>query len=158
MKPADFARLIFSIAVCQAAGLFGSLYAFEAIPGWYASLGKPWFTPPNFLFGPVWVTLYTLMGISLFLAWKKGFSSNAGKAALAAFALQLFLNALWSFLFFGLRSPLLGLVEIIALWLSILATILLFCKISRPAALLLLPYLLWVSLAAALNYFVWVLN
>jgi len=89
MKAKDIAKLIVSIAICQAAGIIGSVFTFESIPTWYASLQKPWFTPPGWLFGPVWITLYTLMGIALFLAWKKGFKTGDSKAALLFFAIQL---------------------------------------------------------------------
>ncbi len=158
MKTASIARLIVSIVLCQAAGMIGSLFTFSSIQTWYAGLAKPWFTPPNWLFGPVWITLYTLMGISLYFVWSKGFGERKAKTAGIVFAVQLALNAIWSILFFGLHNPLYGLVGIIALWIAIAATIIKFYPISRKAALLLIPYLAWVSIATALNYSVWVLN
>jgi tryptophan-rich sensory protein len=141
------------------------LFTFPAIGSWYAGLAKPSFTPPNWVFGPVWITLYALMGGALFLVWREKKKLEAKKSrtaglelAFAVFGIQLVLNALWSIVFFGLRAPLLALIEIIALWLSIVACIALFWRVSRAAALLLLPYLAWVTVASALNYFVWVLN
>jgi len=156
MKRPGILRLILSIAICQLAGVFGSVFTFSAIPSWYAALNKPWFTPPNWLFGPVWISLYTLMGIALYLAWQKGLAKN--RIALGIFAAQLALNALWSFLFFGLRSPLLGLAGIIPLWIFIAFNIWAFWKIDKQAGYLLVPYIVWVSIATALNYYVWILN
>ena len=155
-KKLNFPRLLVSIFACQLAGILGSIATYPNIPTWYASLNKPWFTPPNWVFGPVWITLFTLMGISLYLVWDKGAGKN--RTALAVFGAQLALNALWSFLFFGLRNPLLGLIEIIPLWIAIAASVALFYRISRPAGFVLLPYLAWVTLASMLNYYVWLLN
>jgi tryptophan-rich sensory protein len=140
------------------AGLLGSLFTTPAIPTWYQTLNKPSFTPPSWLFAPVWIGLYLLMGISLFLVWKKREQDLRVNEALMIFFIQLILNAFWSIAFFGLRSPLLGLVDIIFLWMGILLTIQKFFKISRNGALLLLPYLLWMSFAALLNFSLWVLN
>jgi translocator protein len=148
--------LIACIALCQAAGIFGSIFTMASIPTWYSTLNKPSFTPPNWLFGPVWVSLFTLMGISLYMVAKKGFEKN--KPALTIFGAQLFLNFIWNVLFFGMRSPLYGLIGIVALWLSILLTMLKFYKISKSAGLILIPYIAWVSIATALNYSVFVLN
>jgi benzodiazapine receptor len=153
----DFAKLLAAILLCQAAGFVGSLFTFASIPTWYASLNKPWFNPPNWLFGPAWITLYTLMGISLFIVWRKGLNEST-RLPLIVFGLQLFLNALWSILFFGLQMPLLAFIEIIALWAAIAFTIYKFYPISRKAAWLLVPYLAWVSFAALLNYSIWALN
>jgi benzodiazapine receptor len=158
LKKKDIIRLVAAIAICEFAGVFGSIFTFSAIPTWYSALNKPWFSPPNWLFGPVWTLLYLLMGISLYLIWNKGLRSKKVENAVKIFGVQLFLNALWSVLFFGLRSPFLGLVGIILLWFSIILTIFKFYKISRNAGLLLLPYLLWVTFAMSLNYFVLVLN
>ncbi len=151
------AKLLLAIIVCQFAGIIGSIFTFEAIPNWYATLQKPAFSPPNWLFGPVWITLYALMGISLFFVLEENKNKQA-KTAIAIFAVQLMLNALWSMLFFGLRAPLLGLVGIIALWLAIAATIIKFYPISKKAAWLLVPYLAWVSVATTLNLFIVLLN
>lgn len=151
-------KLIVSIAVCQAAGLIGSVFTFPAIAGWYSTIQKPSFTPPNWVFAPVWTTLFLLMGVSLYLVWNRGLENKNAKTAVSVFGVQLGLNILWSVLFFGFQNPFLAFVEIIFLWLSILATAILFYRISKPAGYLLIPYLLWVSFAAFLNYSIWVLN
>jgi len=158
MSLKDILRLIASIIICQLAGFIGSLFTTPAIPTWYKTLTKPSFTPPNSLFSPVWITLFLLMGISLFLVWQKNLQDRKVKIALVFFAIQLVLNILWSILFFGLKSPLLAFIEIIILWFVILLTILKFIKVSKPAGLLLLPYILWISFAAFLNFFLWNLN
>ncbi|MBI4052629.1 MAG: tryptophan-rich sensory protein [Candidatus Diapherotrites archaeon] len=151
-------RLAASIAICGLAGAVGSIFTFPAIASWYASINKPYFTPPNWVFGPVWTALFLLMGIALFLVWEKGFQEKENKFAVKVFGAQLALNVLWSLLFFGLHNPFLAMIEIVALWLAIAATTILFSRIDRRAALLLLPYLAWVSFAAFLNYSVWLLN
>jgi benzodiazapine receptor len=140
------------------AGIIGSVFTFDAIPSWYSTLQRPDFAPPNWVFGPVWTTLYTLMGISSYIVFRKGLKKPQVRLALGVFGLQLGLNALWSILFFGLRSPILGLFCIIALLIAITATIVQFWKLSRSASILLVPYLLWVSFATILNYFIWALN
>ncbi|MFA6489583.1 MAG: TspO/MBR family protein [Candidatus Micrarchaeia archaeon] len=140
------------------AGAIGSLFTFSAIPAWYFTLVKPSFAPPNWLFGSVWTTLYVLIGISAYLVWQKGYQKKPIRFALGIFIIQLILNALWSILFFGLRSPLYGLVEIIFLWLAIAYCIKLFWKIDRRAAYLLIPYIAWVSFASLLTYAIWALN
>ena len=144
-----------SVVVCEAAGIVGSVFTVSAIPDWYATLQKPWFTPPNWLFAPVWLTLYFLMGATLYLLWGKRPHSGA---ALAAFAVQLVLNVAWSAVFFGAHELFYGFVVIAALWTAILVTVALSFRVSRSAAALLIPYILWVTIASALNYFVWVLN
>jgi len=157
-KLKDIFKLLISIVACQCAGLIGSLATVTAIPTWYATLDKPPFTPPNWLFAPAWITLYLLMGISAFIVWRKGLDSQPIRVALMVFLAQLILNALWSVVFFGLQSPLYGVVVIIALWIAILFTILNFYKISTAAAIILLPYILWVSFATVLNISIWILN
>jgi tryptophan-rich sensory protein len=154
MKTKDIIKLSVCILVCQLAGVVGSIFTLASIPTWYATLQKPFFNPPNWLFGPAWIVLYTLMGISLFLVWRK----NPTRPAMGVFGVQLVLNTLWSIVFFGLKSPLFGLVVIVLLWPAILITILRFRSISKPAALLLVPYILWVSFAAVLNAAVFILN
>lgn len=158
IKLTEVTELAVSIIICLFAGFTGSIFTAPSIPTWYASLKKPAFTPPDWLFAPVWTALFVLMGISLFLVWRRGVKDRRVKAALAVFAVQLILNVLWSVLFFGLRSPLAGLIDISILWIAILVTILSFMKISKTAGLLLIPYILWVSLAAALNFSIWRLN
>ena len=158
MKIKNIAKLIVAIVVCQMAGIVGSIFTVPAIPVWYESLQKPSFSPPNWLFGPAWLTLYTLMGISLYLVWKRGLENKNVKNSLFVFAVQLVLNAFWSYLFFGLQSPFFAFIEIIVLWVAIAFTIFKFYKISRNVGLILIPYILWVSFALILNFYVWRLN
>lgn len=149
--------LLAFVAVCFAAAGLGSLFTTPQVApgGWYDSLDKPFFTPPGWLFGPVWTVLYLAMAVSGWLVWRRqGFSG----AAMSLFFVQLALNLGWSIVFFGLRAPALGLVEITVLWVAILLTILAFRGISRPAALLLVPYLAWVTFATLLNAGIWWLN
>lgn len=157
MKIIDILKLVASIILCQLAGFLGSLFTIPAIPTWYQTLDKPFFTPPNWIFSPVWISLFILMGISLFFVWQRS-DHPQFKPALIFFFIQLILNTLWSVAFFGLRSPLLGLTDIILLWIVILFTILNFSKVSKFAGVLLIPYLLWVSFATLLNFSLWILN
>jgi translocator protein len=158
MKIIDILKLVASIILCQLAGLIGSIFTTPTIPTWYESLKKPFFSPPNLIFGPVWVSLYLLMGISLFVIWQRRKNNFQTKKGLILFFVQLILNAFWSVAFFGLKSPFLGLINIILLWFAIFFTIQHFVKISKIAALLLLPYILWVSFAVVLNFSLWILN
>ena len=151
-------KLIASVLICQLAGIIGSVFTVSSIPDWYANLNKPWFTPPNWLFGPVWVTLYTLMGISLYWIWERGPSKSNVRGALLVFFGQLVINAVWSIMFFGLQSPFYALILVAMLWSLILLTIYMFYKIEKKAGLILVPYMAWVTVATLLNYFVWVLN
>jgi tryptophan-rich sensory protein len=151
-------KLVVSILACGGAGIIGSIFTAPAIPTWYAALQKPVFTPPNWLFGPAWGTLYLLMGIAAFLVWRKGLDEPGVKASLVVFLVQLVLNALWSIVFFGAKSLLGGVAIILALWLAILWTMVRFFKISTAAGALMVPYILWVSYASALNVVVWMLN
>ncbi|MCX8200199.1 MAG: tryptophan-rich sensory protein [Candidatus Micrarchaeota archaeon] len=151
------AALVIAILVCQLAGVIGSVFTVPNIEPWYESLAKPWFRPPNWLFFPVWTALYTLMGISLYLVYSSGESAHKAPA-LQAFVIQIILNVIWSFAFFGLKSPLYGFVVIALLWGAIVLMLVRFYKVSRIAALLQIPYLLWVSFAAVLNYLVLVMN
>lgn len=158
MKINNTFKLIIAIVVSELAGIIGSVFTVSSIPTWYAGLAKPELSPPNWIFGPVWTTLYFLMGVAAFLVWKKGLDRRDVKIALIIFGGQLLLNTLWSIIFFGLHNPFWALVDIIALWLAIIFAIMAFYKISRPAAYLLLPYILWVSFAMYLNYAIWTLN
>jgi len=158
MSRIDLLKLVASLLACQLAGFLGSIFTTPAIPGWYARLVKPGFSPPNWVFSPVWISLYLLMGISAFLIWRKGLDNKATKVALGIFVAQLVLNALWSLMFFGLRSPLAGFITIIILWILIVLTIVHFYRISTVAGVLLVPYLLWVSFASVLNASILVLN
>ena len=147
-----------AILICQLAGIVGSFFTVAAVPTWYAFLNKPSFSPPSWLFGPVWVALYALMGLALYLVLEARDQKKDVRAALVVFAIQLILNAAWSIIFFGLKLPGLAWIEIMFLWLFILGSITSFYKVSRPAAWLLLPYFIWVSFASVLNFYVWRLN
>lgn len=147
-----------AVAVSFLPGVVGSLLTAPAIPTWYAGLIKPAFNPPDWVFGPAWTLLYLLMGIALFLVVRNGPADRRVKVAAGAFAVQLVLNGLWSYVFFGLRAPGWALIEIGVLWVSILIALILFLRISRTAGLLLIPYLLWVTFAAVLNGAIWRLN
>ena len=158
MKIQNPKQLAVSIVLCEAAGIIGSIFTSSSIPTWYATLLRPAFGPPNWVFGPVWTTLFALMGIALYLVLQKGIRHKRVKTAVGIFGIQLFLNILWSLFFFGMKNPGAAFGEIIVLWLFIAASIVSFYKISKPAAYLLLPYILWVSFAAYLNYSIWILN
>jgi len=151
-------RLIASLVITQLAGVLGGVFTASSVHSWYPTLEKPWFTPPDAVFPVVWTALYLLMGVALYLVWREGPGRPRVRAGLVAFALQLALNVLWSFCFFGLRSPLLGLADILLLLLALFWTFLAFARVSRPAAALLSPYLLWVCFAALLNAAIWWAN
>jgi len=163
MKINNTFKLIIAIVVSELAGIIGSAFTTPSIAGWYAGLVKPALNPPAWVFGPVWTTLFALMGIAAFLVWSSYAEAPADKKkgikiALVLFGIQLVLNTLWSIIFFGLHNPGLAFIEIIFLWFAILATIIAFAKISRPAGWLLVPYILLVSFAGYLNYSIWQLN
>ncbi|MBU4274786.1 tryptophan-rich sensory protein [Patescibacteria group bacterium] len=147
-------KLMISIVVCQLAGLVGAVFMIPAMEGWYKNLRKPFFAPPDWIFSPVWIILFMLMGVSLFLVWKK----RADGEARVVFFTQLILNILWSAFFFGLKSPGLAFIELVFLWFAILCTIIIFYKIYKLAGLLLLPYILWVTFAGVLNFSIWIIN
>ncbi len=151
-------RLLASVIICQFAGVIGSVFTASSLESWYFLLEKPSFSPQSWVFFPVWTILYTLMGVSLYLVWEQGLQQKEVKTGVFLFGLQLGLNILWSFLFFGLRSPYYAFLEILMLWAAILLTMIQFWKVSKAASLLLIPYILWVSFAALLNYQIWVLN
>jgi translocator protein len=150
----DVPALLVSIVVCELAGIVPSFLTANDVATWYTTLQKPGFTPPSWVFGPVWTTLYLLMGIALYLVWRRG----DNRFALAVFAVQLLLNAGWTLVFFGMRWPAGGLAVIVALLVAIVATMVTFARIDRRAALLLVPYLCWVGFATLLNYELWRLN
>src|SRR3989338_453296 len=171
MRLKNFFKLVTSIVISEMAGVIGALFTSPSIAGWYAGIVKPALNPPAWVFRPVWTTLFALMGIAAFLIWREydglTLSEVEGlaiqrkkqiKIALGIFLGQLVLNTLWSIIFFGLHSPGGALIEIVFLWFAILATIIAFAKISKLAAWLLLPYILWVSFAMYLNYALWALN
>jgi tryptophan-rich sensory protein len=140
------------------AGIIGSFFTRQSVDTWYASLQKPSFSPPNWVFAPVWITLYFIMGISAFLVWQKGLKTQNVRTALLLFISQLIVNSMWSMVFFGRQSIAGGFVIIVILWMLILFTIIRFRSISMPATLLLIPYILWVSFAALLNFSILVMN
>lgn len=149
--------LVVSMAVCFGAAGIGSMLTTPSIGGWYATLAKPAWSPPNWVFGPVWSLLYLAMAIAAWLVWRRiGFPRAA--SALNLFAIQLVLNVCWSAIFFGAHRPGMAFAEILLLWLAILATTVAFRSFSRAAAWLMAPYLLWVAFAAALNFSIWRLN
>jgi benzodiazapine receptor len=158
MSTADIIKLIVGIVACEGAGGIGSLFTRKVISTWYATLKKPAFTPPNSVFGPVWITLYALMGVAVFMVWREGLAQEGVRIAFTIFWVQLVLNVLWSVIFFGRRSPLGGMVVILLLWSAILTTIIKFFAVSNVAGGLLIPYLVWVSIAANLNVRIWILN
>jgi tryptophan-rich sensory protein len=142
------------LALCFGAASLGAVF----MPGeWYAALRKPSWNPPGWVFGPVWSALYTMMAVAVWLVWKRG-GFVAQRRPLALFLAQLFLNAAWTPLFFGLHRPGIALVEIVLLWLAIAATLAAFRPVSRVAVWLLAPYLVWVSFATMLNLALWRLN
>jgi len=153
----DWPALVGSVLLCELAGIVPAILTAEDVATWYPTLVRPDFTPPDSLFGPVWTTLYLLMGVALYLVWRSD-RGRVRRVALAAFGVQLVLNAAWSLVFFGSRAIFGGLVVIVALLAVILATMALFARIDRRAAALLVPYLLWVGFATALNYELWRLN
>ncbi len=154
----DVLKLLVSITLPLLVGMIGSYFTAPAIPEWYAGLNKPALNPPNWIFAPAWTTLYILMGVSLFLVWREGNREKRIQMAIVAFVVQLALNATWSIVFFGMQNPGLALINIALLWMGIIYTIILFHKISKPAAYLLIPYLLWTSFATYLNYSIFILN
>lgn len=156
MKSNEIVKLIICCGVVLAVGFAGALFTNSS--GWYQTLEKPAFTPPDWVFAPVWTALYLLTGVSVFLVWRKGLANAAGRIAIAAFILQLVFNALWMPIFFGVKQPLIAFADIVLLWLATAATIISFQKVSRPAAILLVPYMAWVSFAAVLNAAICVLN
>ncbi len=157
MRITNLIKLTLWIVGCNLAGAIGSLVTVSSISTWYAPLIKPALNPPSWIFAPVWTALYTLMGAAAFIIAQKHKETNV-RAALGMFAVQLALNAVWTFIFFGAHNFTASFIEIVVLWFAILATIILFYRISRLAAALLIPYLLWVSFATYLAYSFWILN
>ena len=151
-------KLVISLIVTFAAVGIGSYFTTPNIATWYASLNKPFFNPPNWIFGPMWSVLYILMAVALYLVWKKEFARQEKTKAVILYAIQLTLNTLWSVIFFGMKAPALALPEIILLEITIILTAYSFKKISTVAARLLIPYIVWVGFAAILNLSIVVLN
>ncbi|WP_413999513.1 TspO/MBR family protein [Flavobacterium sp. W1B] len=152
-------RILTVVVTCLVIGYFSGVETRSSIETWYPTLIKPSFNPPNWVFAPVWSMLYIMMGVAAGLVWDRMDSDKETvKRALLIFAIQLALNALWSYLFFGLHNPMLAGIEIVLLWLMIYETYAHFSKINKVAGYLILPYLAWVSFAAVLNASIWFLN
>lgn len=151
-------KLIISVVGCELVGIISAFFTISAIPTWYTTLNKPPFSPPNWVFGPAWTLLYLLMGVSFYLIWRQDWKKKKIKTAGIFFLIQLGLNFLWSLVFFGLRSPLLGLINIVLMWILIAVTMRKFYPLSKLAFYLLVPYILWVSFATALNAAIVLLN
>lgn len=154
MKKQSIFLLVLFIFVAEAAGFFGAFFI-GSIDSWYATLHRPWFSPPNWLFGPVWTVLYALMGIAAYLVWQEG---RRAKKALKLYWTQLAVNAAWTPLFFGLHNPALALADIVLLFILVAITVFAFARVRHTAAFLLLPYLVWTSFATMLNFAIWYLN
>lgn len=154
----EIPKLIISILIVYVAGAVGTLYTLKEITTWYVYLAKPGWTPPNWAVGPIWSTLYILIGTALFLVWRKGLGRKDVQFAILVFAVQLGINVVWSLVFFGSHSIFGGLVMVLILWIAILINIFVFYRISKPAGLLLIPYLIWVSIASYLQYNLFILN
>jgi tryptophan-rich sensory protein len=151
-------RLIGSVFICQLAGIIGGIFTQSSVQSWYITLRKPVFNPPAWLFGPVWIFLYLVMGLALYLIWSSETRNRARDTALLFFFIQLGLNILWSFLFFYLKNPLLGFIEILILLVFIAITAWKFYQLNHLAGFLFIPYMLWVGFASVLNFFLWLLN
>ncbi|TPN87269.1 TspO/MBR family protein [Aquimarina algicola] len=151
-------RIGIAVLLCVFVGFLSSIATKSSIDTWYTTLNKPSFTPPNWVFGPVWAILYIMMGIAAGIVWNKGFYHKWVKVALYHFGFQLLLNVAWSIFFFGLRNPFIALLDIIALFILLLFTIKWFTVVNSTAAYLLIPYVVWVAFATALNFAVWQLN
>ncbi len=150
--------LLISILITEGIGATASLFTIPQIPGWYSTLTKPSFTPPNGVFGPVWVTLYLMIAVAAWLVWKQHHNDLKYRRTRNVYLVQLLLNFSWSMVFFGLENVLGGLVVITLLWFSIIVNIVYFFRYSKVAAWLLVPYLLWVSYASMLNLYIYILN
>lgn len=151
-------KIIIAVVICLLVGALSSIATQSSVNDWYLTLNKPSFNPPNWIFAPVWTTLYVMMGVAAGIVWGKGFHHIWVKTGLYHFGFQLLLNAMWSLVFFGLKEPFYALLIIIALAILIVLTIKWFNVVSKKAAWLLVPYLLWVLFATALNYKIWELN
>ena len=147
----EILKVLFLVFLTELVGIVGSVFTIPAIPGWYSTLNKPFFSPPNWLFGPVWTLLYLMMAVSFYLVLRLGWKKAKVREALKYFLIQMTLNFAWSPAFFGLRSSILGLLIIICMWVFVLLTIRKFFRLSRLASYLLIPYFCWISFATVLN-------
>ena len=150
----NYLKLVISIGVCLLVGFIAGMFTSTSIDTWYSTLTKPFFNPPNWVFGPAWTILYIMMGIALYLVW----NASNNRIAVTFFVIQLALNFLWSFLFFALENPLIAFIEILLLLGMIILTAVQFYPVSRTAAFLLIPYILWVIFASVLNFRIYWLN
>lgn len=148
---------VLSILIAQSAGFIGSIFTAESVNSWYNTLNKPIWNPPSWVFGPIWIILYTLMGIAAYLVWQNKEKQEI-KIGLYLYSIQLGLNTLWSFIFFGMRDPKLALLEIIILFIFIVGTTIAFFKVNKKAGYLMLPYIAWVAFASLLNCAIFRLN
>ena len=156
-KRFEWIGLVIFIAICMGAAALGAMATTPEIESWYKTIEKPSWNPPNWIFGPVWTTLYVMMAIAAWVVWKPaGFKAAA--APLTLFAIQLALNIAWSWIFFGMHQPGWAFAEIVILWLAIVATTVAFFRCSKVAGWLMVPYLAWVSFASVLNFTLWRLN
>ena len=153
----DVAAFVLAQVVCFSAAGIGGAFTASSVRTWYLEIAKPTWTPPSWVFGPVWTLLYVMMGLSVWLVWRSGRWSGA-RGAMLIFGVQLLLNTAWSILFFGARSPGLAFFEILLLWSTIVVTIGIFWQHSKTASVLLVPYLAWSSFAAVLNFTIWQMN
>jgi tryptophan-rich sensory protein len=160
MKCGNTCHAVIAIVICEVVGVLGAIVTVGSIITWYDFLNKPSFSPPNWVFAVVWLILYALMGLAAYFVWKEHTKKLAKyiRKSLNLFGLQLALNFLWSFLFFGMRSALYGLIDIVFLWLVIIVTTIDFYRVSKRAAALMIPYILWVTFAMVLNIFILLLN
>lgn len=153
---AQVAGLLVIVVIVFLVATAASMVTAESVATWYREINRPSWTPPNWVFGPVWTALYVMMSVSAWLVWRQ--REKPKKTALVVFGAQLILNGLWSLLFFGMKNPVLGFVDIVGLWIAILITIIMFFRISKLAGWLLIPYLIWVSYASSLNLGIILLN
>lgn len=154
----SYVKLLIAIAIPVLVGGISGFFTVSGVESWYQTIQKPSWNPPNWVFGPVWTTLYVMMGIALWLVWKEDTSRELKMIAFILFGVQLILNFLWSFVFFKLEQPGFAFLEILFMWVAILATIFAFAQVNKTAAWLLVPYISWVSFAAILNFTIWRMN
>jgi tryptophan-rich sensory protein len=154
----NYLKLLISVVIPLIIGGISGGFTVSGINSWYATINKPWFNPPNWIFGPVWTSLYVMMGIAFYLIWKSDAVPSLKSQAITLFFIQLIVNFLWSIIFFYLQQPGWAFFDIVIMWVMILLTIFSFGKISSTAAWLLVPYICWVSFASVLNFAIWKLN
>lgn len=158
MKRSRITRIIISILICLLVGMLSGFVTRSSVTEWYPTLEKPFFTPPNWLFAPVWTFLYISMGIAAGIVWARGFYHKWVQTAMYHFVFQLIFNAFWPVVFLGFKKPFLGLLVILTLFILLIFTYKWFKIVSKPAAYLLIPYLIWIGYATALNFEIWRLN